>query len=316
MTSPIKNIIRSASSQESLNILMFICDGYFDSMLCNALPQHNFYGPINDDSKPSGWNFKLCPQPKNFHYISNFNQSNITSKIDFDLIICHDRTSQYDIAEQFARALHINIIIVEHIVNTEQLDLVAMIPLLKKTKNAINVFVGDVQNQLTILGPTIRYGIPDIFCPQKKNQIAILDTDQTTLDNLTPHIPLPFESHNIYDLTAKQYHEFFQQNAFYFNLSAETTRLQLPILYAMSAGCVVVSITSPVITDIISHMKTGLIVNNMEELVALFNDLKNIDIDKIGNNANKYIVDHYSPEIFRQKWQDILTLTSNKTYII
>lgn len=316
MTSPVRNIVRSASSQKSLNILMFICDGYFETMLCEAFPQHQFYGPINDHNPPSGWNFNLCPQPDNFHYIPNFHQSNIISKIDFDLIICHDRTSQYDIAQQLAHALHINVIIVEHIVNTETLDLIAMIPLLKKTKNDTNIFIGDIQNQFSILGPTIHYGIPNIHQSDKKNQIIILDTDQQTIDSLTPHISVPIKIYNINELNVEQYHALFQESQFFFNLSAEITRLQLPVLYAMSAGCVVISITSPVITDLITHMETGIIINNVEELLNIFNNIDTVDLKRIGQNANQYIADNYSLEEFRNKWHETLNTTAWKTYIV
>jgi len=318
MISPIKNIARSASKQESLNILSFICDGYFDSMLCEALPQHNFYGPINDGNKPSGWNFTLCPQPNNFHYIANINQSNIVNKINFDLIICHDRTSQYDIARQFAQALHINTIIVEHIVNTTHLDLISMIPLLKKTKNDINVFIEDITEQFKIPGTIIKYGIPNLKHnnrDDKKNQILVLNLDQPTVDSIQPHISTPIVLYDINNLNPKQYYSLLQKSKFYFNMSAEITRLQLPVLHAMSAGCVVVSMSSPVINNLITHMKNGIIINGMEDLLEVWKNIDNIDTKKISQNANQYIMDNYDPEQFKQQWQNIITLTAKQTYV-
>ena len=315
MISPINNIARSASPQKSLNILSFICDGYFDSMLCDALPEHNFYGPINDGGQPNDWNFTLCPQPSNFHYIPYFGQSNIASKINFDLVLCHDRTSQYDTAQQIVHQLHINTIIVEHITNTEVLDLTAMIPLLKKTKKDTNVFVGDSSESFKIPGTLIRYGIANLYCKKKKNQIAIFTADQNLINNIRPHIKTPIVSHDIRGLTADQYKTILQESKFYFNLEAELTRLQLPILHAMSAGCVVVSISSPSIKDIINHMENGITIQNMDELLELWKKIDKVDTKKIAKAANKYIVDNHCPERFRKQWREILTSTANKTYI-
>ncbi len=317
MTSPVKNIARSASQKESLNILSFICDGYFDTMLCDALPQHNFYGPINDGSRPVGWNFTLCPQPSNFHYVPNFNQSNITSTIDFDLIICHDRTSQYDMAKQLANMLHINIIIAEHIANTDPIDLISMIPLLKKTKNDTNIFVANVADQLKISGQIIRYGIPNLYHEDKKDQIAILNIEQKIIDDIQPHLNTPIILRDINTLTSQQYFSLLQESKFYFNLEAETTKLQLPVLHAMSAGCVVVSMSSPAINDLITHGENGIIIGGMEELLTLFKwkDIDKLETEKISKAANQYIVENYSSEQFSQKWQAALMETANKTYV-
>ncbi len=316
MISPINNIARSASKQKSLNILSFIYDGYFDTLLCETFPQHNFYAPISDNNKPTGWNFKLCPQLPNMHYIPTISTTNIISKIDFDLIICHDRTSQYDMARHFANTLHINIIIVEHIANTKSIDLIGMIPLLKKTKNDTNVFMENIIEQFKLSGTVIRYGIPNLYCQKKKNQILLLNIDQQTIDTITPHINTPIVSHDIYDLTSEQYYSLLKESKFYFNLSAETNRIQLPVLHAMSAGCIVVSMSSPVISDLINHMESGIIIENMDDLINIWNDIDTTDIVKMATSANKYIMDNYDPKIFKQKWQDTLVKIANKTYII
>lgn len=320
MVSPINNIARSAlaSPVRPLNILSFIYDGYFDSTLCEALPQHNFYIPITDSNKPSGWNFTMCPQPANLRYIPNFAQSNIASRVNFDLVLCHDRTSQYDTAQQLVHSLHLNTIILEHISNTTQLDLIGMIPLLKKTKNDTNVFVGNVSESLQIPGTTIKYGVPNLTNDKqdkKQNIVAAFNLDDTTIQNIQPHIKPLIHSYDINTLTQGQYYNILKESKFYFNLEAETTRLQLPVLYAMSAGCVVISMHSPSISDVITHMENGIIINNMEDLVGLFNKMDTVDTREIAQIANKYIVDNYNMAVFKQKWQEILTATAQKTYI-
>lgn len=318
MISPINNIARSATTKQSLNILYFVSDDYFDSTLCNALPQHNFYAPINDHNRPNDWNFSLYPQPDNLYYIANFHTNNIISKINFDLIICHDRTTQYDIAKQLANILHINVVIIEHIANTEYLDLIGMIPLLKKTKNDINVFVEDIQEQFKINGTVIKYGISDLYQNNKTDQICIFDVESTILDGIKQHITKPIITDNTKTISADQYHDTLKNSKFYFNLSAETTRIQPSVLHAMSAGCIVVSMSSPIINNLITHMETGIIFQNMEELIQLWHNIDNstgADTTKIAKNANQYIVDNYNPEKFRQKWSTLLINTSNKTYI-
>ena len=316
MLLPTNNIVRSAqSNKKSLNILSFICDGYFDSMLCNALPQHKFYAPLNDSKKPEGWNFTLCPQPPNLYYIPNFQQSNIASKINFDLAICHDRTSQYETAQQVVHALHINLIIMEHITSVAHLDMIGMIPLLKRTKNDVNVFVKNMAESFKIEGAVIPYGIPKLNSTNNKNQVLVFNAADDTVQNIQPYIKTPIKQYDTNTLTESEYHKVLEESKFYFNLEAELSRLQLPTLYAMSAGCVVISMSSPAVEDVITHMENGIIINNMEDLINIWNKLDSITTSKISKNAIQHIADNYDSEVFATKWNEILNNTSNKTYI-
>jgi hypothetical protein len=315
MISPINNIVRSTLPQQSLNVLLFVCDGHFEYMLCEALPQHQFYSPITDNNKPQGWNFSLYPQPHNLHFIPSFDTSDITSKIDFDLVICHYRTSQYDIAKQIADLLHVNVVVVEHVINTSSLDFRELIPLIKKTKQNTNVFVADVVNWFKIPGTIIKYGVKDIYGNNKQNKILMFNVEQQDIDNIASHIDTPIVVQDMGTISQTEYHDSLQTSKFYLNLSAELTTLQPNVLYAMSAGCVVISMASPAIQDIITHMQNGIIIRNMEELLAIWKNIHNTDLQQISINANKYIVDNYSPLIFKEKWHDLLMTTYQKTYI-
>ena len=316
MISPVRNIARSASPQPSLNILSFVYDGYFDSMLCNALTQHEFYGPINDGNHPAGWNLTLYPQPSNFHFIPSFQQSYINNRVDFDLILCHDRTTQFDIAQQLAHISHINVIMIEHFVNVASLDMMNMIPLLKKTKNTTNVFTADVLSDFKIPGQIIKYGVPDISTTNpKKKQVVAFNADPGVVENIKQHTSIPVVTYDINTLNQTQYVQILQESQFYLNIEAEVNRLQADVLAAMSAGCVVASVVSPAIKDLITHEKTGLLVNNLEELLTIWHNIDGLDTTTMGQNASKYIRDNYSCSVFSQKWQDVVSSTVQKTYI-
>lgn len=307
MISPVKNIARLASRKESLNILNFIYGDNFDSTLCNAFSKHTFYGPINDNCLPQGWNFSLYPQPDNFYFIPDFNQSNIISEVNFDLVICHDRLSQYDLAKRIADILHINVIVVEHLANTTDINLMDFIPLLKKTKRDYTVYVADIKDQLKINGEVIRYGINDIGSTQKKDQIFTLETNLDVIKNIQSYTYMPIISKDISTISHHEYIKLLQESKFYLNLTAETARIQLPVLEAMSAKCVVISMTSPVIDQIITDKENGIIVQTPQDLITTWKAINNIDLTKIAENAYEYIQRYYNYQVFQKKWQKLLT---------
>ena len=313
MTSPINNIARSAISDKSLNVLCFLYSDWFNTELCNALPDHQFYAPINDANKPATWNFNLYKQPSNLTFIPNFQTSNVQCKVDFDIIICNDRSSQYQISKQLSDALHINIVIIEHLADLEYIDITSMIPSLKQTKHDTNVFLEDgISDKLSITGDTIRYSIPNIFQKDKEKQIFLPCQHKHLVEVLQKESNIPIKCEEYSDI--EEYYKALQNSTFYFNAEAETAIIQYEVLLAMSAGCVVLTVNSPIIAKIITNMENGIIVNNTEELKQIINQLSNADIKKISLNANKTIKDKFNPNEFKTKWENTLSKTTKKVY--
>jgi len=316
MLSPINNIARTATKNiDSLNILLFLYNGYFDSSICNAFPQCNFYGPIQNNQPPNNWNFDLYPQPDNLHFISNFDAEKLASKVNLDLIICHDRTVQYDMSQQLATLLHINIIVIEHMASSELININDIIPLLKKTKKSVNIFLNpQVQTDLQLWnGQIIPYIIEPIKSIQKKPHSIIIEQDQEEYIQT-----LNLSNTTIYDIKTidiKQYHHLLSVNQFYFHLASNTHVIHIPILQAMSAGCVVCSISSPASKTIIKNGENGILIEDAHELLDKFNNLTQQQINTISTNAVKYISDHHNIQYW-QNWQQVLNKTSKQTYIL
>ena len=98
----------SIKNRQSTNLLCFTTDGWYENILAETFHQHNFFCISPDEPQLIT---KILPKPSNVHWLST---NEIPFHINFDALLCHERTNHFDVYAKTAFSFHIPIICVEH----------------------------------------------------------------------------------------------------------------------------------------------------------------------------------------------------------
>ena len=107
---PIKNIIRSVTRKEDdlLKIITFCeIEEKYNNLLCQT--GHEFY--LWEENINNNWNKLVEDKPDN---LLNLPSSDRIYNSYFDLVVCHNRVEQYNVALSVSQALHIPLVIIDH----------------------------------------------------------------------------------------------------------------------------------------------------------------------------------------------------------
>jgi glycosyltransferase involved in cell wall biosynthesis len=100
--------------------------------------------------------------------------------------------------------------------------------------------------------------------------------------------------------------EHYQKCGVFLNTST-VSPIPTTVLEAMSCGCPVVSTDNCMIPEVVEHGKSGFLSNNPDQLRSYCQQLiKDKDMAKeMGANARKTIEEHFTLEVFLQKWDEV-----------
>ena len=312
------NIIRSAyrasdSFTDRYNILT-ICrnNEKYISLLCH-LP-HDFY-IVNDHP----WNTLIEARPDNVYTLAAHSPP-------LDFILCYDRAEQYSEAQNFAAHYHIPIVLVDmcseslvrpqHIFENLQPQDIRMLHRTPAIRVCGSQHIQDSWNPDSI-ALTIPIGIDhDKFKSLRSPEDSLISLDNNTSSEVgaaishhlgSKHTILPTDHENAEEITVNKTKYFINTN----------TSATVKLLEAMSSQNVVISLRNADTEDLIEHSKTGMLIDNMEELSTTVEFLEQNpdEYSRISAAARQYIIANHNLDIFVQKWSSVLTMMKSNFYL-
>jgi hypothetical protein len=276
----ITNTFSLAVDSASLSLLILPYDGLFEYMLCEQFPQHTFY--LLEPAIIWKEALNVTKKCKNALIIQSLQELP-----KCHAVIINDRHQQYDIVKGFCDAWGILLIQVEHLYNPEAIrkeDLEA----LKHRKCDLRVSVSEEVN--TLWGKvdyTIPYGIKSVECPNKKNQLLVMTTDNVAADNIQSEIGIPVECLNPHINILAQL-----KRCRHFLYLLNKTNSKLPLYYALAHKC-------RTYTNIFQHATV------MTELDRFTQDFNKNTIEMM--NHDSYFNTYFPIDKFKSGWEEIFS---------
>ena len=112
MPNPVASILRSVTRPKNgpYNILTFVTHERYESLLCQT--NHNFFSVSEKGYTKGNWNLNFSKIPDNYTMLNHVNS--IPADIDIDMVLCHNRFGQYDLALEVASMYMCPLIVMEH----------------------------------------------------------------------------------------------------------------------------------------------------------------------------------------------------------
>jgi glycosyltransferase involved in cell wall biosynthesis len=339
----LRNVLRK--KDEPLNILCFPTHERYESMMCRT--GHNFYSIRGHGIKD--WNEKYAQKPDNYHLLPPFGNDGIVQLpgyIDFDLIMSHNKLSQYPYANVIRQKFGIPMICVEHTLplstwsETEKEGY-------RNRFGDVNVFVSEYQFEAWgfINLPNVEINHTGIDITEFRNinvqrkpyvlsvcnywvsrdahcgyylweEITGFDKEKGITSQ--PYFPIrvvgtnPGLSKPASDVAELVY--IYNEAAVLLNTTLISS-LPTVIIEAMACECPVVSTATCLIPEImIEHGINGFVSNNPEELRKYcLTLLHNPELcRKIGKAGRRTVEDKFSSDRFVRKWEEIFMKTINR----
>ncbi len=306
-----------------LNILLFNLP-YLEKYN-NLLAQtgHNFY--LWTENFPGQWSYSYLAKPDNFYHLPN-KQMAFDNSLDFDLVLCHGRLGQMNIAYQVAHAWHLPLYCVHHdlfgstIISDNGLPANIVSDKLEEIKNRaghINVASSeDIGRSWGVIGPVVKVGIdisifkPTVSKSTKKYKCLWEPTqdnglNQFVMSKLSDKMDMVQRQASMnHDMLVSQYHGC----DFYLNLDGLTANINA--LEAMCCGLIPISIVNPHLLFMSN------IVQNFQQLPGMFDSLKNMSNERLQPEKMASIENgrNMSNKNFVDEWNTALEQSSNFIY--
>lgn len=303
----------STSFVDRYNILT-ICrnNEKYISLLCH-LP-HDFY-ILNEHP----WNALIAKRPENVYTLTSH-----TTPLDF--IICYDRAEQYAEAQNIAKHHHIPIVLVDmcsetlirpqHILEALQVR----DPQMLYRKPAIRIcnsnHIQESWNHDSI-DLMIPMGIDnDQFKSLRSSEDSLIALDNNTASVVGAEIAnrlenkytiLPTDHENPDDIT-------LTKTKYFINTHNSVT---VKLLEAMAAQNIIISLRNADTENLIEHSKTGMLIDNLEQLPTTIELLENSPdmCEQISHAARQYIIANHDLDTFVNKWLSVLTMMKSTFYL-
>lgn len=293
----VKTLIRNASKDKTpRNIIVASYDGIFEHMLATHTP-HNYY--VLEGSGlvlQADIQIKCISQDINTWPID----------LDIDLIICNDIVRQIAICTQISNAMQIPLLIIHHSIAPPFVKKEDMMILFNEYKNTTRVVVNDIINK-SWYGkfPTMPY-ITDIDKQSyvKSEEVLIIGSFepqhaqiiQEIIKHTNKKITVMGNNPNLSKLeTFETCINAIKNHKIFLNLWNDTEINEF-MLFAMQAGCTVISNPSILNESIIKHRTNGYIAKSIDEIINFINMPINATLVKAAQDTIPF-VDEWSPLI-------------------
>jgi len=313
----INNRIASAIQKDTYNIIYFAYDGYYDLSLVNAT-NHTFYMYL--DMARYMFNTSIWQAIPRAIFLT---KTRVFPEIfqSFDVVICHNRIHHYDLAKRLSDAMHIPIIAIEHTPpNQIKKEDVVLLKQRKKVSRLItphqvinqewggnNTYIpyaapqlplGDIEridHQILITGEfnTQHKNLLQFILHNVQQPIILMDMDRQLQVSFKPK-------------TFTEYRQTFQQSGIFLDLENDSG-ISRHTLFAMSAGCAIITHPSAVIYEVFGE-DNALYANNCHDIVKHMKTLQQ-DSDKrneYGARAKKLADTYFTQTQFAQQWTKLI----------
>lgn len=313
MTNCINSLIRNAiiDKNDIKNILIAPYDGIFELELCQNTP-HNYYqlSQLKQLIQPS-------VEHKRLHNLST-DINTWPLDLDIDLVICNNIVSQIDACHQLSQILQVPLIIVHHTIAPPFIKKEDMHIVLENYKYAKRIVILPLINKSWYANfDNISYGIKPINDIKHENQILIaghFDTNSINIVNIIKeksNIPVTILGNAVNtELTFDILLKHITTHKVFINLF-NNSDINHMMLYAMAAGCTVITAPSPLNDFLIQDGYNGYKADSVEKIIQLSN--KTI-ISTMGSNAQKTIATHFDITDFANKWNNLINTYTHKAF--
>ena len=319
---PIKNLVRSVKRKrdDKLKIITFCeTEEKYNSLL--AQTGHDFY--LWGEGIESNWNELVENRPSNIYKLPNVSK-NIYENY-FDLVICHNRVEQYNVALSVSEALHIPLIIIDHcgqeILKSSTIFSTVTTPDIKKLHTLPSLINVCVHDKLVSAWPNSSKGSVVIntgIDTEKYKPANVSDEFAIVLDNYIPQsiaqFLAPLNTYTIMGTDREDRTNVYNLGPVFINT---WRNINVKLLEAMACGTIPISIETPEIHHVIKHNETGFIVKDVDQIIEVIEKVKNNEIrniQQISQNARDYIIENHSMDSFIEKWNQVFQLATNSFY--
>jgi len=314
---------KSIKAERPINVLCFFYDGFFERDLTKL--GCNIFGSLQTSILPFN-NFKDYSPPSLRYLPDNFNA--FGHDVTFDMILCNDRTKQYEQAKMFATAFHTPIIVVDHQTYAEQLNPANMTQIENNTPASryISCTTGAYETWNTE-GNLIPYGIDDLSGDDVERNIdyliigKFLQNELHEVKSLQDQIGVQVWGHNKdFSVPFEYYLELvntLKRTKVFINLGTHTG-IPRELLMAMSAGCGIVTNHTSALKYLLKDRENALMYWNMEEIIPYSNTLMNdTKMRKSFADQNHSIIKNsFSTKTFMDGWGEVLSSLQHKAMIL
>lgn len=259
MTNANRSILRkfTKAADEPYNILLFNLPHLEKYNYLLAQTGHNFY--LWTENYKGQWSYNSIAKPDNVYHLAD-HQQNFDPAIDFDMVICHGRLQQMDIAYNICHSWHIPLICIHHDYATGtvisdnglpgKIEAHRMADIMK-LQGHINVSDSEsVAHSWQAVGKIIKPGIDTFFFTAKTQYqspptclwqpAADNNINNFVVQNLSPLVKLiQLEPSMNQTMLCTQY----DHADLFLNLDAVTVNISL--LEAMSCGLIPITLANP-----------------------------------------------------------------------
>lgn len=300
MSTPVRSILRSVQGKrDCLDIMTYTNYPYYDWAISRV--PHKFHA-YRGDLLPSTWAEDVLPKPQNFQYdvVPDFGLG-----LDIDLILCHNRLDQFDLAMKFSSFWHIPTCVVHQLLPRD-MKFHHQWQSISARRGHSNIFLSNkIQEEWGIPGYIVPPGIPSI--PRDENKQKEIS-----------HIDCQGPEKKLIRQTLGNIH-FVKKGDFSASMMLiNTTTGLFPIhaLVAMAAGCCVLTQRMDELEGIVKHEETGLVYKDIAELQTLISSYRHrrstcLDI---GTRARQLIIEKFPQADFVKKMDNALRQSAEIIY--
>jgi hypothetical protein len=312
-------------TERKLNILCINESEPFQTMLAST--DHNFY--FLQHPQLRGWNQQVRPIPSNCILLSGQEvHHQIKRDLSFDLVLCQNRTNQFQILWTVARQLSCPIIIAENNLSNPNIN-PAMVEALANQPYNLSIFNSeflanswgfDIEDDDVLAIP---YGVDTTFFDGWSGGDGKILTivnqypqnNDVTGFNIWGEVTSGFQvnpwgfSPNFSNPTQNPEHllDLYRKASVFLNTSSWKA-CSKTMLEAMSVGCPVVTTATTTLTDIIEDGVNGFITNDVEKMKENIHQVMNDSTlaQKLGSKARETIQNKFDIKNFRCAWDKAL----------
>lgn len=308
-----------------LKILMVNHKEPYQSMLAKA--GHDLY--FMHYPKLHLWNNKTRPIPSNCHILTGDDKSaNFRYDVDFDLIICQDRLTQYQILLQMAKRLCCPMLNVEYSLTAPDANPYHIESLMYQPYNltvfcsefVANSWGADTEDEDVKIIP---HGIDTDFFTgwvggdgkvltivnnyQQRNNTMGFSLFTEIMQSFSMN---PFGDTQGISKATKNINELLNiyQHASVFVNTSVWHSCPMVLLEAMSVGCPVVTTSSAMLTEIVEDGVNGFIADDIDGMKTKIQSILNDSemAKEMGQKARQTIIDRFGSEQFIKNWREVL----------
>ncbi len=319
MSTATRSILRSLSPRDKLNILLF--NNQWVEVYNHLLSKTNDNYFIWTSKYPGRWSHNPVLQPTNIYHLPD-NQELFDQTLDFDVVVCHNRLGQYELARQLSHAWHLPLVVVHHDFlegpilsdngpgNIDQ----AKAQMLINRNGDINVYSSrEMSDSWKSIGKIIPPGIASAEIKKRENSpyvCLISPSKDPNLNNFIAQTAAGKVSIKVLQPSIDLGEQFHAAD-YYLNLDNVT--FNLVTLWAMSYGCIPISIKNRHLYHLIN---SDFVFEHLNNLTIIFDRAKWLHPsfkEQITEQVKKS-AEQYSIDAFIDNWKYLLGFMSKTIY--